>query len=127
MYADAGDQGVDKRPDANPGALWHVAMRPGKRKARGRHEGQGGYGGPQLSLQHVGRIAETQTASSQSIPVDLHLQHQNLLVAARLGRLGRALGVSLHETARRFRRMQAYLDGHLEEVLAWQNRRERNF
>jgi transposase, IS5 family len=29
---DAGYQGVDKRPDANPKVLWHVAMRPGKRK-----------------------------------------------------------------------------------------------
>jgi IS5 family transposase len=29
---DAGYQGVDKRPDANPEVQWHVAMRPGKRK-----------------------------------------------------------------------------------------------
>jgi IS5 family transposase len=31
-YGDAGYQGVDKRPDANPKVTWHVAMRPGKRK-----------------------------------------------------------------------------------------------
>jgi IS5 family transposase len=29
---DAGYQGVDKRPDANPEVQWHVAMPPGKRK-----------------------------------------------------------------------------------------------
>jgi IS5 family transposase len=32
-YGDAGYQGVDKRPDANPKVQWHVAMRPGKRRA----------------------------------------------------------------------------------------------
>lgn len=30
---DAGYQGADKRPDAKSGVRWHVAMRPGKRKA----------------------------------------------------------------------------------------------
>lgn len=30
-----------------------------------------------------------------------------------------------YETARRFKRMQQYLDGHLEEVVAWQKCRER--
>jgi IS5 family transposase len=32
-YGDAGYQGVDKRPDANPEVQWHTAMRPGKRRA----------------------------------------------------------------------------------------------
>ncbi len=32
-YGDAGYQGIHKRPDAKPGVTWHVAMRPGKRKA----------------------------------------------------------------------------------------------
>ena len=32
-FGDAGYQGVDKRPDAKPGVRWHVAMRPGLRKA----------------------------------------------------------------------------------------------
>ena len=32
VFADAGYQGADKRPDANPSVRWHVAMRPGKRK-----------------------------------------------------------------------------------------------
>ena len=32
-FADAGYQGVSKRPDAKPGVEWHVAMRPGKRRA----------------------------------------------------------------------------------------------
>lgn len=32
-FGDAGYQGVDKRPDARPGVTWHVAMRPGKRRA----------------------------------------------------------------------------------------------
>jgi transposase, IS5 family len=31
-FGDAGYQGVDKRPDANTGITWHIAMRPGKRK-----------------------------------------------------------------------------------------------
>jgi IS5 family transposase len=31
--ADAGYQGAAKRPDAKEGVNWHVAMRPGKRKA----------------------------------------------------------------------------------------------
>jgi transposase, IS5 family len=33
VFADAGYQGVDKRADAKPEVQWHVAMRPGKRKA----------------------------------------------------------------------------------------------
>jgi len=32
VFADAGYQGADKRPDAKPCHQWHVAMRPGKRK-----------------------------------------------------------------------------------------------
>ncbi len=32
-FGDAGYQGVDKRADANPNVKWHVAMRPGKRRA----------------------------------------------------------------------------------------------
>ncbi len=32
-FGDAGYQGVDKRPDANVGVTWRVAMRPGKRRA----------------------------------------------------------------------------------------------
>ena len=31
VFADAGYQGADKRPDANPSVRWQVAMRPGKR------------------------------------------------------------------------------------------------
>ena len=30
VFADAGYQGADKRPAANPSARWHVAMRSGK-------------------------------------------------------------------------------------------------
>jgi len=33
VWADAGYQGVEKRPGADPNVTWHVAMRPGKRKA----------------------------------------------------------------------------------------------
>jgi IS5 family transposase len=33
VFGDAGYQGVEKRPDANAAVTWHVAMRPGKRKA----------------------------------------------------------------------------------------------
>lgn len=32
-FGDAGYQGIDKRPDAQADVTWHVAMRPGKRKA----------------------------------------------------------------------------------------------
>ena len=32
-FGDAGYQGVEKRPDANAQVNWHVAMRPGKRRA----------------------------------------------------------------------------------------------
>ncbi len=32
VFADAGYQGVDKRPDARGKASWHIAMGPGKRK-----------------------------------------------------------------------------------------------
>jgi transposase, IS5 family len=31
-FGDAGYQGVDKRPDAKPDVIWHIAMRPGKRR-----------------------------------------------------------------------------------------------
>ncbi|MBP6612723.1 MAG: IS5 family transposase, partial [Aquabacterium sp.] len=33
VYADAGYQGAEKRPDAKKDVTWHVAMRPGKRRA----------------------------------------------------------------------------------------------
>ena len=33
VFADAGYQGAHKRPDARKGVTWHVAMRPGKRRA----------------------------------------------------------------------------------------------
>ena len=32
-FGDAGYQGIQKRPDAKADVTWHVAMRPGKRKA----------------------------------------------------------------------------------------------
>ena len=32
-FGDAGYQGIENRADANPDITWHVAMRPGKRKA----------------------------------------------------------------------------------------------
>ena len=32
-YGDAGYQGVEKRPDATSNVTWHVAMRPGRRRA----------------------------------------------------------------------------------------------
>ena len=32
-FGDAGYQGIQKRPDAKPEVTWHIAMRPGKRKA----------------------------------------------------------------------------------------------
>jgi IS5 family transposase len=33
VFGDAGYQGVDKRSDAKSGVTWHIAMRPGKRRA----------------------------------------------------------------------------------------------
>jgi IS5 family transposase len=33
VFGDARYQGANKRPDATDGVTWHVAMRPGKRKA----------------------------------------------------------------------------------------------
>lgn len=36
-FGDAGYQGVEKRPDAKSDVTWHVAMRPGKRKALDRN------------------------------------------------------------------------------------------
>ncbi len=41
VWADAGYQGVEKRPGADPDVTWHVAMRPGKRKVL-KHAGQFG-------------------------------------------------------------------------------------
>ena len=32
-FGDAGYQGIEKRPDAKAEGIWHVAIRPGKRKA----------------------------------------------------------------------------------------------
>ena len=32
VYADAGYQGADRRPDAKPSVRWSIAMRPGKRR-----------------------------------------------------------------------------------------------
>jgi IS5 family transposase len=33
VFGDAGYRGADKRPDANPAVQWHIAMRPGQRRA----------------------------------------------------------------------------------------------
>ena len=38
VFADAGYQGADKRPDANPKMRWNIAMRPGKRAALNKTE-----------------------------------------------------------------------------------------
>ena len=37
-FGDAGYQGVDKRPDAKNDVTWHIAMRPGKRKALDKND-----------------------------------------------------------------------------------------
>ncbi|MBK5205870.1 MAG: IS5 family transposase [Polaromonas sp.] len=37
-FGDAGYQGIEKRPDAKTGVTWHVAMRPGKRKALDKND-----------------------------------------------------------------------------------------
>ena len=42
VFGDAGYQGVEKRPDANADVTWHVAMRPGKRKALDKTHPLGG-------------------------------------------------------------------------------------
>ena len=36
-FGDAGYQGIEKRPDAKPDVTWHIAMRPGKRRALDKH------------------------------------------------------------------------------------------
>jgi IS5 family transposase len=41
VFADAGYQGAHKRPDAQSGVTWHVAMRPGKRTALDKSTNQG--------------------------------------------------------------------------------------
>lgn len=41
VFADAGYQGAHKRPDAREGTTWHVAMRPGKRKALDKTKASG--------------------------------------------------------------------------------------
>ena len=41
-FGDAGYRGVHKRPDANKGVNWHVAMQPGKRKALDKSSRLGG-------------------------------------------------------------------------------------
>jgi IS5 family transposase len=37
-YGDAGYQGADKRPDAKADVAWHIAMRPGKRRALDKND-----------------------------------------------------------------------------------------
>jgi transposase, IS5 family len=37
-FGDAGYQGVNKRPDAHADVTWHIAMRPGKRKALNKND-----------------------------------------------------------------------------------------
>ena len=38
VFADAGYQGIEKRPDTKPDVKWHVAMRPGKKKALNKQD-----------------------------------------------------------------------------------------
>jgi transposase, IS5 family len=38
VWADAGYQGADKRPDAKADVRWHIAMKPGKRRLLDRHD-----------------------------------------------------------------------------------------
>lgn len=37
-FGDAGYQGIEKRPDARPEVCWHIAMRPGKRRALDKND-----------------------------------------------------------------------------------------
>ena len=37
-FGDAGYQGIDKLPDAHADVSWHVAMRPGKRRALNKED-----------------------------------------------------------------------------------------
>ena len=37
-FGDAGYKGIDKRPGAKTGVTWHVAMRPGKRRALNKED-----------------------------------------------------------------------------------------
>ena len=37
-FGDAGYQGIEKRPDAKANVTWHIAMRPGKRKALNKED-----------------------------------------------------------------------------------------
>jgi len=41
VFADAGYQGAHKRPNAREGITWHVAMRPGKRRALDKNKASG--------------------------------------------------------------------------------------
>ena len=41
VFADAGYQGIQKRPDAKTEVLWHVAIRPGKRKPLDKSTAEG--------------------------------------------------------------------------------------
>ena len=41
VFADAGYQGAHKRPDAKEDVTWHVAMRPGKRRALDKNKASG--------------------------------------------------------------------------------------
>ena len=56
VFADAGDQGVDKRPEAKDLKVnWHIAMRPGKRAALER--GFADLLAPRFRSQRCSRVA----------------------------------------------------------------------
>lgn len=63
VFADAGYQGADKRPGANPSVRGHVAMRPGKRKKAG----QGGQ--PYRCAHRQGRKAQGRHPCQGRAPV----------------------------------------------------------
>ena len=52
VFADAGHQGIQKRVDAKPEVKWHIAMRPGKRKALDKSNAAGAI------LDEAGKLEE---------------------------------------------------------------------
>ena len=67
-FGDAGYQGVERRPDANVDVTWHVAMRPGKRRALNKenevdtliHKAEKLKAGIRAKVEHPFRVVKRQ-------------------------------------------------------------------
>ena len=95
VFADAGYQGIEKRPDTKPDVKWHVAMRPGKRKALNKQDAADALidaaekikAGVRAKVEHPFRVIKRQFGHLKTRYRDLKKNTQQLMTLFALSNL----------------------------------------